>query len=391
MKLPFAALIAVAMVSYFDANSQAGKNQFKEAKIVYKDQSTASAWINANQLLTQGRLSFRDSINQLRSLRNLYSIEIDSNVYLFKTIKNRKDSVAVLITAIEGKVSIYTPPLESGLEAIFAEKDGASYELRQKVIVENDKKFYRNEYRQFLQSFFTDCPAITTTMVDRVAFAEKSIMKIVSAYNQQCGWEKKNVSTVYHAKFQFGLQLEGIYYNSTKGAFNNYFKGDRPAKAFGVGLYARLDFARSKTAFLISEVTVDKISGGGHIKYYVTDPSYIIRSELHDFDITEIRNTYSANFNIMRRENSSLSMGGGFLFQYQLSNKSTFIYEVNNKMATSVSSKDKFGISPVINLLYDAGRLGFGYQMVLLSTQLKAVEGQHLEHKIFVRMRLSKR
>ena len=321
----------------------------------------------------------------------MYSIQIDSNVYLFKSIRNRKDSIAILTTAIGGKVSVYTPPLESGLTAIFVEKGGASYELLQKIVEVNEKKFYRNEYREYLQSFFLDCPSITKPMLDRLPFVETSIMQIVSLYNQSCGWEKENRSKTYNAKLQFGLELEVIHYNSSKGASNNYFEGNRPASGFGLGVYARLSFARRKTSFLISELTFDQISGGGEISYYVNVPVYEVITEQHNFDIKEIRNTYSAYFNIARLGNMSLSAGGGILFQYQLSNLSTVHDLGNNTTKSSASPQDKFGISPIVNVLFDVGRIGLGYQLVFLATQLKGVEGLHLEHKIFLQTRLSKK
>jgi hypothetical protein len=392
MRLLLATLVAVVMLLPFCANSQTGKNKFKEATIVNKDQSIHRGSIDAQQFLVKGRLSFSDTSNQSYSFRDIYSIQIDSNIYWFKTIRNRKDSVAVLIRAIEGKVSVYSPPLESGLAALFVEKDGAAYELQQKVVYQDDKKFYRNEYRQFLQTFFLDCPAITKEMIDRVPFTEKPIMTIVSQYNKTCGWEKENRSSMYRGKFHFGIELETFSYNSRKGAYSNYFEGNRPATAFGFGAYARLDFARRKTSFLISELTFAHISGGGPITYYVNVPVYQVLSEDHKFDITELRNTYSFYFDFARIAKISLAGGVGLLFQYQLSNKSTVQKSTVTGSTTqpSVSSNDKLGISPVGNVLATVGRIGVGYQLVALALQLKAYEGPHLEHKFFLQTRLTK-
>lgn len=390
MRLLLSCLISVATLLPFQVHSQGARNQFKEATIIYKDESRKRVWINSNQLLVKGQLSFRDSANRISSLKGIHSVQIDSTVYVLKSIRNRKDSVAILITAIGGKVSLYTPPLESGLAALYVEKDGASYELMQKIVEKDGKKFRRNEYRQFLQTFFADCPAITKRMVDKVPYAETPIMQIVSQYNKACGYENENRKQAYKAKFHYGLTLEGIYYNSRKGAYLNYFEGDRPATGFGLGFYGRLDFARRKTAFLLTELNYDMISGGGQITYWVNVPVYKIITEDHDFDIKELRNTYTINFNLTRSENFSLSAGGGILFQYQLSNQST-VYDFETKTTKlSATSSDKFGLSPILNLRADMGRIGFGYQLVLMATQLKNVEGQHLEHKLFIQTRLSK-
>ena len=389
MKLLITILVISTILGSVHLEAQTGKGKFKDVTIANKDQSTFRAWIDVDQLFQKGKLTSRDSVFQRSALAAIYSIQVDSSVYLLKSIGNRNDSIAILSRAIEGKVSVYTPPLESGLDAIFVEKDGATYEMRQKVVEANGKKFYHNEFSAFLQLFFSDCESITKAMVDKVPFSERPIMAIVSRYNKSCGWEKTNRANMYKAKFQYGLQLEGVHYNSTKGAYINYFEGDRPASGFGLGLYARLDFARKKTAFLISELTFNHISGGGEITYYVTEPVYQVITEHHDFDIQELRNTYSAYFNIARFKKSSLAAGGGILFQYQLKNNSTATE--GNVTTSSAKPKDKFGLSPIINILFSTNRIGVGYQMVFLAIQLKGAEGQHIEHKVFLQVKLSKK
>jgi hypothetical protein len=388
MKLLFTILVLSTILGSRHLEAQTRKDNFKDVTIAKKDQSTFKAWIDLDQLFRTGRLTSRDSVFQRAALAAIYSIQVDSSIYFFRSIGNRKDSIAILSRAVEGKVSVYTPPLESGLEGIFVEKEGATYEMRQKVVEVNGKKFYQNEFRGFLQVFFSDCPSITKAMVDKVPVSELSIMKIVSRYNKSCGWEKTNTANKYKAKFQFGLQVEGLKYNSTKGAYVNYFTGDRPASGFGLGLYARLDFARKKTAFLISELTFNSISGGGEITYYVNAPTYQIFPEHHNFDIKELRNTYSAYFNIARFKKSSLAAGGGILFQYQLKNNST-VTDHNNVTTPSVKPEDKFGLSPIVNVLFNMSRIGLGYQMVFLATQLKGSEGQHIENKVFLQVKLS--
>lgn len=387
MKMFFTILVISASLGSLRLEAQTGKDKFKEVTITHKDQSTFRVWIDVDQLFKKGKLTSRDSVYQKSALASIYCIQVDSSVYLLKSIRNRKDSIAILSKAIEGKVSVYTPPLESGLDAIFVAKDGATIEMLQKVVEANGKKFYQNEFRGFLQVFFSDCQSITKAMIDKVPFSELRIMDIVSLYNKSCGWEKSNTANEYQAKFQYGLQLEGVLYNSTQGAYLNYFKGDRPASGFGLGLYARLDFARKKTAFLISELTFNHISGGGEITYYVNEPVYEILTEHHDFDIQELRNTYSAYFNIARFKNSSLAAGGGILFQYQLKNNST----VTDRNVTTSSAKpeDKFGLSPIINVLFNMNRIAFGYQMVFLAIQLKGEEAQHMEHKFLLQVKLS--
>ncbi len=389
MKSLFAILVISTILGSLHLEAQTGKDNFKDVVIANKDQSTFRAWIDVDQLLKKAQLTSRDSVFRRSALANIYSIQVDSSIYFFKSIRNRKDSIAILSRAIEGKVSVYTPPLESGLEAVFVEKDGLIYEMLQKVVEVKGKKFYKNEFRGFLQVFFSDCQTITKEMVDKVLISELSIMKIVSQYNKSCGWEKANRVIRYKSKFQFGLQIEGEHYNSTKGIYANYFVGDRPASGFGLGLYARLDFARKKTAFLISELTFNHISGGGDITYYVTDPKYQIFTEHHDFNIQELRNSYSAYFYIARSKKSSLAAGGGIMFQYQLENNSTVTD--GNVTTSSAKSGDSFGLSPIANVLFNMNRIGLGYQMVLLATQLKGAEAQHIENKFFLQVKLSKK
>jgi hypothetical protein len=386
MKLLFTILVISTSLGSLHLKAQTRNGKFKDVTLVKKDQSTFRAGIDLDQLFQKGRLISTDSVFQKSALAAIYSIQVDSNVYLLKSIGNRNDSIAILSRAIEGKVSVYTPPLESGLEAVFVEKSGSTYEMRQKVLEVKGKKFYQNEFKGFLQVFFSDCESITKAMIDKVPLSELRIMEIVSRYNKSCGWEKTNTANKYKAKFQVGLQLEGVYYNSTKGASQNYFTGDRPATAFGVGLYARFDFARKNTAFLLSELTFNHISGGGDITYYVNYPTYQILNEHHDFNIQELRNSYSAYFNIARFKKSSLAAGGGIMFQYQLKNTST-----KNSTTPTVSEKDKFGLYPVVNVLFNMNRFGLGYQMVFLSTQVNGSEGQHMEFKGFLQVRLSKK
>jgi hypothetical protein len=389
MKLLFTIFVISTILGSLQVVAQTGKGRLKDVRIVNNDKSAFSAGIDVDQLFQKGTLASRDSVFGRSAMAAIYSIQVDSNVYLLKSIRNRKDSVAVLSRAIDGKVSIYTPPLESGLEGVFVEKEGATYEMRQKVVESNGRKFYQNEFRGFLQLFFSDCQTITKAMVDKVPLSEISIMNIVSKYNKSCGWEKANKVSNYKAKFQFGLQLEGLHYNSTKGAYQNYFTGDRPASGFGFGLYARFDFARKKSSFLISELTYNSITGGGDITYYVNAPSYQVLTEHHDFDIKELRNSYSAYFNIARFKRSSLAIGGGIMFQYQVKNNSTVTH--GGGTTSTVTPEDKFGLSPIANLLFNANRIGVGYQLVLMATQLKGWEGQHLEHKLFLQLRLSKK
>jgi hypothetical protein len=384
MKLFFTITVISATLGSFHLDAQSRNDRFKIVTITNEDRSTYRVEIDARQLLQSGKVTCRDSVFQKPALAAIYSIQVDSSVYFLRSIKNRADSVAVLNRAIEGKVSVYTPPLESGLETVFMEKDSSTYEMRQKVKESNGKKFYQNEFKGLLLVFFSDCQDITKAMINKVPFSERSFMEIASRYNKSCGWEKTNRTNEYKAKFQIGLELEGTHYNSTKGIAVNYFEGDRPASGFGFGLYARLDFARKKSAFLISELTYNHITGGGDIDYYVNYPTYQIFTEHHKFDITELRNTYSAYFYLARFGKSSLAAGGGILFQYQLKNNST----VN--VAPSVTSKDKFGLSPIINILYNMKRMGVGYQVVLIATQLKGTEGPHTEHRVFVQARLSK-
>jgi hypothetical protein len=199
-----------------------------------------------------------------------------------------------------------------------------------------------------------------------------------------------NTARKYKANFHFGVQLEGIHYNSKKGIHPNYFTGDRPATGWGVGLFAKIDFARKNTAFLISELTLGHISGGGEIAYYVNYPTYQVFSEYHDFDITEVRNTYSAYFNIFSSKDLSLAAGGGTLLQFQLTNSSTVTDSQSGATKPSPVPEDKFGFSPIVNVLFNVNRFGLGYQIVFLAIQLKGVEGQHLEHKLFLQARLSK-
>ncbi|MEO7988520.1 MAG: hypothetical protein ABI663_03205 [Chryseolinea sp.] len=388
MKLLFAILVISTILGSLHLEAQTEKYKFKNVTIANKDQSTFRAWIDVDQLFQKGELTSRDSVFQRSALAAIYSIQVDSNVYLLKSIVNRNDSIAILSRAIEGKVSVYTPPLESGLEAVFVEKDGATYEMRQRVVEANGKKFYQNEFRGFLLVFFSDCQSITKAIIDKVSLRELAIMEIVSRYNMSCGWQKTNRVNKYKAKFQYGLQLEGLYYNSTKGAYLNYFKGDRPASGFGLGLYARIDFARKKTAFLISELTYDHISGGGEISYYVNEPVYQVFTEHHDFDIQELRNTYSVYFYIAQFKKSSLAAGGGMLFQYQLKNNSTVTQ--GNMISSSAKPEDKFGFSPIINVLFNMNRIGIGYQAVFMATQLKNSEKQHIENKVFLQVRLFK-
>ncbi|CAN5592612.1 hypothetical protein BH10BAC4_BH10BAC4_27050 [soil metagenome] len=386
MKLLFTILIISTILGSHHLKAQTGKDKFKAVTIANKDQSTFIARIDVDQLVQKGKLTSRDSIFQRPALEAIYSIQLDSSIYFLRSIKNRNDSIAVLSMAIEGKVSVYTPPLESGLDGIFVGKDGSTYEMRQKVLEVNGKKFYQNEFKGFLQVFFSDCQSITKAMVDKVPFAELSIMRIVSRYNKSCGWEKKNSGNKYKAKFQYGLQLEGVYYHSTPGPSQNYFTGDRPAKGFGLGLYARLDFARKNSAFLISELTFNHISGGGEITYYVNSPTYRVLTERHNFEIQELRNSYSAYFNIARFKKSSLAAGGGIMFQYQLKNNSTV-----NVTTPSASPQDKFGLFPIVNVLYNRSRIGVGYQIVFLALQLKGYEGQHIENKVFLQAKVSKK
>ena len=141
MKLLFTILVISTILGSVDLEAQTGKDKFKAVTIANKDQSTFSAWIDVDQLFQKGKLTSRDSVFQRSALAAIYSIQVDSSVYFLKSIGNRNDSIAFLSRAIEGKVSVYTPPLESGLDAIFVEKDGATYEMRQKVVEANGKKF----------------------------------------------------------------------------------------------------------------------------------------------------------------------------------------------------------------------------------------------------------
>lgn len=389
MKILFTIIVISTSLGSLHLAAQTRKEKFKHVTIVNKDQSTFSTRIDVDQLFQKGKLISRDSVFQRSAIETIYSIQVDSSVYFLKSIENVNDSVAILSRAIEGKLSVYTPPLESGLEAIFIEKDGATYQMRRKVLEAHGKKFNQNEFRGFLTAFASDCHSITKAMVDKVPFSERAMMEIASRYNKSCGWEKTNMANKYKAKFQYGLQLEAVHYNSKEGAYLNYFDGDRPASGFGLGLYARLDFPRKKTAFLMSELTFNRISGGGGINYYVTTPTYQIITERHDFDIQELRNTYSAYFNVARFKKSSLAAGGGILFQYQLKNNSTAT--ARDVTAATAKPGDKFGLSPIINIHFNTNRIGFGYQLVFLATQLKGAERQHIEHKVFLQVKLSKK
>jgi hypothetical protein len=121
----------------------------------------------------------------------------------------------------------------------------------------------------------------------------------------------------------------------------------------------------------------------------VTAPTYQVFTERHDFDIQELRNTYSAYFNVARFKKSSLAAGGGILFQYQLKNNSR---ATDRDVTTpSVKPEDKFGLSPIINIHFNMNRIGFGYQIVFLATQLKGAERQHMEHKVFLQVKLSEK
>ncbi|HWA33141.1 MAG TPA: hypothetical protein VG737_03375 [Cyclobacteriaceae bacterium] len=387
MRLFFAIMLTGAVLAAAPTDAQTKTDKFREVTILNRDESSFKAWIDLEQFLQKSQLTSRDSVFRRAALRSIYSVQADTNVYFIKLVRNRRDSIAVVSRAIEGKVSTYTPPLESGIEALFLEKDGATYEMLQKVIVKDDKKFYKDEFRGFLQVFFADCPNISKAMIDKVPFSDLKIMGLVSKYNKACGFENSNKVVNYKAKFQVGLQVEALKYNSTKGIYLNYFEGDRPASGFGFGLYGRFDFPRKKTAFLISELTYSHISGGGNITYWVNAPVYQEITEHHTFNISELRNSYSAYFHLVRFKKSTLAAGGGIMFQLQLQNSST----VTDRGTTTPSAKpsDKFGFSPVANVLYNMNRFGLGYQMIFLATQLKGEEGLHIEHKLFLQFKLS--
>src|SRR5882757_8496841 len=142
------------------------------------------AWSDVGQVLQKGWLTSRDSVLRRAPLRAISSIQIDSNIYFFKSIRNQEDSVAVLSRAIEGKVSVYSPPFESGRDAIFVEKEEATYEMLQKTVEKDGRKFHKDEFKGFLQVLFSDCESITKDMIDHTFLSELAIMRIVSRYNK---------------------------------------------------------------------------------------------------------------------------------------------------------------------------------------------------------------
>jgi hypothetical protein len=371
--------------------SQSYVETFQNATFLLEDGSTHSASINAKQLLTRNVLQFEKAQSTDWELKNISTVTIDSTTYHVRELENISDTVKVMEKVIDGKISLYRSPRISTNEQIFAEKDKKVYELRIIKRLVHDTWVYVNEYSSTLQFLVLDCKEIDRDKVgSNVGLGLGAISKIVTKYNGSCGWQKTlSARKAIKPEVTFGITGGALMVRNDLSYANKRMIGKNSLTGFYAGPSLAVGFRKFYDTRLTFDLLFEKLSGEGNAYSRGTSSP---TQHVHNYDIFQLKNILAFNYILYRDATTTLYFGIGTVFQIQLVNNTTW-QRVGSRTEPSESlqsRKDGFNMAPVGHLHLKRNRVGFRYQVVALSIQMKTIEQYALEHRVSVHYDLRK-
>lgn len=361
--------------------SQSTIQKFQEAKFILTDSSVRTTKIDVPLLLLENNLHFEQVPEKPWSLRDTDRILIDSSEYFVKRIQNLNDSIKVIEQVIKGKINFFRSPRISPNEELFAEKDGVLYELRITRRYIDGRSFDVREFTSYLKLFMEDCDAIDKSkLVNDLGFSFSAISRMISKYNQNCGWQKtKDIQKDLKPKVTLSLSAGTAFARLPLSYISSgrRFRGKTSLLGVFVGPTIGLEFRKFKDTNVSFNIAFEKLSGDA----IATDG---VVKHLYDYDIVLMKHFFNASISVKQSESMNIYMGSGLIATYQLKNKTQFINYPNSY--GHLSEKDKFNLSPHGFIHYDFlnNNIGIRYQLIALSIYMKNIELFGFDHRISV-------
>jgi hypothetical protein len=367
-----------------NTNAQSYTQTYQKATFLMADSSENSASVNVKLLLIKNTLEFEQPPARLWKLTDAYAIIIDSTKYFVKKINNI-DTSKVVEQVIEGRISMYRSPRITSKEELFIERDNKVYELRYVTRLLQEGTFTFKEYVSYLKFVTRDC--VGPTNLDELDLSLSKIYNFVSSYNARCGWQKtQSAHKELKPKITTGI-VAGVM--GIRHQLNYEYGPTYKGKSFLFGLFVGpsvdIEFRKFFDTHVSFNLLLEGISGNGRAS------ASRRQDQLHHYEIIQLKHFFTFNFSIYSEESKNVFVGIGSVLHQQLLNHTTVASAKSRLNPTYFESrKDRINLSPVAHINFVVDRLGFRYQVIPLSIQMKTIEVFGIEHRISVQYDLSK-
>ncbi|MCB0487514.1 MAG: hypothetical protein R2820_13875 [Cyclobacteriaceae bacterium] len=373
MRIPTRLFLLCLVATADIAVAQSKLPEFSQATFWLPDSSTVTGVVNQKLLLTRNTLQFQSEPSQRLRLADVRSFVIDSTQYFVKQISNAEDTLKVMERIIEGKISFYASPKLSTTGEMFAEKGDILYELKTVKKDVNGRTFKVKEYRSYLLNLMVDCEAIDKVkLTNDLAYNFPTFVKLITQYNENCGWQSEIIGT---RDLEATLELSaiaGVFLANNKLDYvhtTRVYSGKTSLVGFSVGGSAAISFRKFRDTRATLDLVLDKVSGDA----YATANRPTL-DQIHYYDIMRLKTIIGFDVAVKHWEHASLLLGAGTIFQFQLSNNSTWKYEpvrTNINPIPFQTGKDKFSLMPQGFVQYDTHKYGIRFQLVPLAVQMR--------------------
>ncbi|HYG04599.1 MAG TPA: hypothetical protein VD927_19260 [Chryseosolibacter sp.] len=356
----------------------------QEATFLMHDSSTRVATVDARLLLTKNTLQFVEQPTTPWKLADVHKLRIDTTEYFVNKLVNIRDTVKVMERVIKGKINYFISPRLSTSQELFVQKDNAVYELRIVRKYVDGRTFEVKEYTSYLKHVTMDCKSIDQVkLVNDVALSYPAILKLITRYNNACGWQEQvtNKKQDLKSKLTLGI-MAGAVRMANKLSYDKsgILEGKRTLTGFYAGPSIALEFRKFNDTRVSYDILIEKSTGTGRAS--ASNRNY---SEIHDYEILNIKHIIAANVSVSRNHDSHVFVGSGIAVHHQVKNHTTWRPSTGGKPRDPFmyhSGKDKFNMSPFAHVHFGFGRFGFRYQAIALSIQMKKIEVFGFEHRL---------
>lgn len=385
MRIP-TRLILFCLVALADiAAAQSKLPEFSQATFWLSDSSTVTAIVNQKQLLTRNTLELQGEPNRNLRWADVRSFVIDSTQYFVKRISNAEDTSKVVERVIEGKISFYASPKLSTAGEMFAEKGDDFYELRITKKDVNGKTYQIKEYRTYLLNLMVDCESIDKVKVTNdLAYTFPTFVKLITQYNENCGWQAETIGKRdLKPKLEFSV-MAGVFLATNKLSYPPelpIYTGKASLLGLSVGGSAAISFRKYRDTRATFDLNVDKVSGEAHATSGRRTPDHKLY-----YDIVRLKSAVGFDVVLKHWKHASLLFGAGTIFQFQLSNKSSWEYDPPRAFSQTTpfqTDKDNFALMPQGFIQYDTNKFGVRFQLVPLAVQMRYTDVIGYENRLF--------
>lgn len=358
----------------------------RSVQLQMRDGSRRTVVVNAKRLFVNNDFTLLNG--SPLNMKYVKTITMDSVTYFVKQISNLPETISILERVIEGKISFYISPRVSGNSSMYIEKDSVTYNLRMVKHYVNDRPVNIKEYVSYLKIFTEDCKTIDQSEVENnLPLHRKDLKSFISSYNQQCGWQTPER---VKPKRKPALSLSVVGGVAVINSPLNYdiWTGKASLVGFFAGPSIEIKSQTLRAHRLRNDLLFEQLTGEGK-----TEPRPSGRYNIHAYNILQIKNILSANFNIYRTPTMNIELGIGAMFKLQLFNN-TKITETRLTYSgppTLRSPTDRFNIAPVVHGFVSFEKIGFRYQFNPLAIQMRAAETNGKEHRFSLHYKIKNR